>query len=530
MGTNGQLYRLIENNATNTVQANSFLPNYIGYQFPGSSTSGQDFYYLSKIGFEEYLDPNSKDSITYLPTSNLMAGAQISVPSASSGSFIAHTLASPLYFDAIVNHNPNLTLQYFQVTSDWGINYILADNITWYFIQGSGTPQVGDIIHITSPFDVIINVTAVSTVNNYFAQHPISGKIINLGNNQQMTNVAWDTLKVVDPYQSILITHTRKNGGELYATRDALRLGQTPKWSVIAQGIGEMFIGEIAITPNLAHIYVGTTTGLWRIDGFGSTYSSESNFIEQTDLRVGNAPAITKTLIFNGVITGIGINPNDPGDVLISRTATNQNKIFRSSVANTTSSAISFASVQNNLPTNFTVNDVLIDVYNSQKLYAATEKGLWSSHNDGQTWVLDSDGLGEASINRIIQNWRINEPSITKPGEVYLATFGLGIYSTGVCTDFASTENFQLEENQLTLSIYPNPLKDEANLQIELTNSGMTSIEIYSISGRLVNQENLFLEKGRNVIRLNTEYFENGLYLVKIVSPYGESYGKLMKE
>lgn len=529
MGSYGQLHRIIENPAFNAVQATPFLPNYIGYHSPGSALSGQDFNYNSKMGFEEFIDPNSKDSITYLPNANLSAGITISIPSAASGNFISHTLTQPLYFDALVNHNPSLTVQFYQVTSDWGINYVLSNDITWNFVQGSGMPQVGDIIHITAPFDVIINVTAVSLVNNYFAQHPISGKTINLGMNQQMFNVAWDTLKVADPYQSILITHTRRNGGELYATRDALRLGQTPNWALIAQGVGEMWVGEIVITPDLAHIYVGTNVGLWRIDGFGDAYSSDPSFSHQTDLRIGDAPMISKTKIYNGVVRGIGLNPNDNGDLVIARASSNQSQIFRSLVANTTSDENSFSSIQNNLPTNINVNDVLVDVYNDEKLYAATEKGLWSSQNGGETWGLNSDGLGESSINRIVQNWRINEPNTTNPGEIYLATAGLGIYSTGECSDFASTENFNLEENNVSLLVYPNPLKDEANLQIEISNSSRVSIEVYSIAGKLTAQQNLFLQQGKNVIQMNTSNYENGLYLVKIVSMHGETFGKFIK-
>lgn len=529
MGSYGQLHRIIENPAFNAVQATPFLPNYVGYYTPGSALSGQDFNYNSKMGFEEYLDPNSKDSVTYLPSANLSAGTTVTISSTASGNFIEHTLSQPLYFDALVNYNPSLTVQFYQVTSDWGINYVLSNNITWNFVQGSGTPQVGDIIHITVPFDVIINVAAVSLVNIYFAQHPISGKIINLGMNQQMFNVAWDTLKVADPFQSILITHTRRNGGELYATRDALRLGQTPKWALIAQGVGEMWVGEIVITPDLANIYVGTNAGLWRIDGFGDAYSSDPSFSHQTDLRQGDAPMISKTKIYNGVVRGIGLNPNDNGDLVIARASSNQNQIFRSLVANTTSDENSFSSIQNNLPTNINVNDVLVDVYNDEKLFAATEMGLWSSQNGGETWVLNSDGLGESSINRIIQNWRVNEPNTTKPGEIYLATAGLGIYSTGECSDFASTENFNLEENNVSLLVYPNPLKDEANLQIEISNSSRVSIEVYSIAGKLTAQQNLFLEQGKNVVQLNTEHYENGLYLVKIVSLHGATFGKFIK-
>ena len=507
----GGLHRVIDSG--NDFSISPFIPNYIGFA-PGTNSN---FNFRTSLAFGEYYDPNSKDSVTYLPTSNIPTGTTISVPSMTTGKFIEQITTSPLYFDSWVDHDPSLTLIDYLITdANTGETYQLYP-LTWSFLLGNGEPEVGDIILVSAPFEQIIEIGVVSTYNRYFAQHPITGKLLDMNINQQMVNVAWDTLRVADPYQSILVTHTRRNGGELYATRDALRTGLVPKWSKVVEGVGDMLLGEIAISSNLEHIYVGTSTGLWRVDGFGAAYSTNEDFLLQTDLRLGEAPMISKIQIHNEAVSGISINPNNAGDVLITLTGIGvSSKLKRSNTANTDSSAGNFQSVFGNLPTNLTYNDALIDVYDANKLLVGHTFGVWASDNGGATWSNATAGMGNTNVYRIIQNWRINDSGTTKPGEIYVATTGAGIFSTGECTDFASTPSFVADEANFDLILYPNPCSEYVDLRIESSEVGYAQVQVFSIAGQIVHQEHLSIAAGQQEVTLNTSDFKPGFYFVHL--------------
>lgn len=67
------------------------------------------------------------------------------------------------------------------------------------------------------------------------------------------------------------------------------------------------------------------------------------------------------------------------------------------------------------------------------------------------------------------------------------------------------------------VSLFPNPAKDEANLNITLENNAQVAITVFDIQGRKVMstlEKNL--EKGENKITLNTTSLKNGEYFVQI--------------
>ncbi len=69
------------------------------------------------------------------------------------------------------------------------------------------------------------------------------------------------------------------------------------------------------------------------------------------------------------------------------------------------------------------------------------------------------------------------------------------------------------------VSLYPNPTKDEATVKIVSENSGKAIVNIYDIQGKQVNlalEKNI--EKGENVIPVNTVELKNGLYFVEVIT------------
>jgi hypothetical protein len=64
--------------------------------------------------------------------------------------------------------------------------------------------------------------------------------------------------------------------------------------------------------------------------------------------------------------------------------------------------------------------------------------------------------------------------------------------------------------------LYPNPVVDELNIELNSEKSDNITLEIYNYSGQLVYQENNKINSGSNIIKLDASNFAEGMYFVKI--------------
>jgi hypothetical protein len=509
-----------------------YIPNYVGYQTPCELESGGDYHFNTKLGLGEFYDENSKDTVQYSPTFSATAGTMIEIPSFATGNLIPFTLPNNVYFDDTVFFNPSLSVTDFEVQDATTSTTYQLFPLTWTNVTAPGqAPQVGHVLSVTAPTVFTINVQSVSTYNRLFAQHPTTGKMLDLVTSEFVTNVAWDTLKVADPYQSIFLTHARKNGGELYLTRDALRLASSNvKWSQVVTGIGQMFVGEIAFSANLEHVYVGTDNGLWRIDGIRDVYSTEADFAQRTDLRLGNAPAITKTLIFQGAVSGVSVNPNNPGDVLVTRAGVGgTGRVFRSTTADVATGTGTFNNVSGNLSNNVACYDVLVDREDSDMLIVGTDFGVWFSMNGGTTWTYSSEGFGEVPVYRIVQNWREGHPNTSRPGEIYIATHGRGMFASDSVLDIDNVATHVSADKKFEVMVYPNPLHQEGTLRFEMLENANVQIDIYNLSGHLVYSAKEYKTSGVQNIEFDATRLENGAYIIKVNAGKHSASAKFIK-
>lgn len=513
----------------------SFIPNYVGYAPVGdiqNPQTAQQFHFNTKLALGEFYDLNSKDTVTFSPTFSANAGTLIQVPSLATGNLIPFTLSNNVYFDDTVFFNPSLSVTDFEVKDAVTGTTFQLYPLTWTNVTAPGqNPQVGHILSVTAPTVFSITVESVSTYQRLFGQHPTTGKILDMVTNEFITNVAWDTLKVADPYQSIFITHTRRNGGELYMTRDALRLSASNvRWSQLVTGIGEMFVGEIAFSANLEHVYVATNAGLWRIDGIRDVYSTQSNFGALTDLRLGTAPAITRTLIYQGAVSGVSVNPANKGDVIITRAGVGgTGRVFRSTTADVATGTGTFNNISGNLSNNVACYDVLVDRTNSNMLLVGTDFGVWFTMNGGTTWTYSSQGFGEVPVYRIIQNWREGHPNTTRPGEIYIGTHGRGMFASDSVLDIQDVSGNLSNNSKFEVMVYPNPLQNHGAVRFELTENTNVEVEIYNLSGRLVYSAKEYYTSGMHNMSFDATRLDKGAYIVRVNAGKNSASAKFIK-
>lgn len=85
----------------------------------------------------------------------------------------------------------------------------------------------------------------------------------------------------------------------------------------------------------------------------------------------------------------------------------------------------------------------------------------------------------------------------------------------------------EVEETTSTekLTVYPNPATDKINFNFNCNSDHVSLIELYNISGQLVNSILKGVVKGYNELQLGTAGLQNGIYILKVTSG-----GKQMEE
>ena len=459
----------------------NFSPDLPGnYDPPGSEGSSQHPFHTEYVLAENY-DLNSEDSITYIPTANSLAGEVIKIPSYSSGDTILYTTPDNYYFDDTLYYDPSLT----------------ANGV-------------------------------------FFGINPATGETVEMGIDTVIYNVAWDTITVQDPYQSWFLVYINTNGGELWGTRNALRLSaQEANWVCVARGIGgnAWSSKDIEFSEDMEQCYVSAgTNGVWRIDGLGSVYTSDTLFNEKVsyDIVAGipTTPTYTTaTKITSAAYEGIALNPNNPDDLVLFSGFSGTNK----RTANATAAVPSFTNLGSITSPSVGTYDGIIDRDNPNIIVAGTSSGVFVSEDGGSNWTTASAGFEGTPVYEVRQSWRTADEGNGRPGDIYVGTYGRGIWSSAA---YLGVEDELTEQDNVNYNmlIYPNPVKSEYTISFDLKVTGDVSINVYSLSGVLIKDDQ-FKNKlsGAQQVKLNASDLPEGTYIIQMVSGDQKLTKKLLK-
>jgi len=179
------------------------------------------------------------------------------------------------------------------------------------------------------------------------------------------------------------------------------------------------------------------------------------------------------------------------------------------------------------IPENYATGEEIILV--------ATEFGVWGSNelNDPNSWEQCSTNIGNTPVFDIMQQWRGPQQFIDNPtntGMIYVGTHGRGIYRTGGTVGIAETNN-GIDSDNLDegLILFPNPASEAATFQVELASNTIINLEIYTIQGRLVRNENLgMFNQGTQIHPMYVGDLSTGNYIVRVTGDNYVKTGKLM--
>ena len=78
------------------------------------------------------------------------------------------------------------------------------------------------------------------------------------------------------------------------------------------------------------------------------------------------------------------------------------------------------------------------------------------------------------------------------------------------------------------LVAYPNPLNDELNVMVGLSNGESYQLEVTNLQGKLVHQENHTYDNG--IHKLNTSEWNSGMYIVRVATKHATKHMKVVKK
>ncbi len=514
---NNSISRIKKDNITGQFTVGSFEPPFPLSTYGPTGVEGGAHPFHTEIVLAEYYDTNSKDSITFSPKKNYTAGSKVKVASLSTGDTIMYTTPTNLYFDDTVFALPSLTRTDYKVTNViTGAIIDLGQNSYTQIYNAAGPtnpPGPNDTLLVNG---VKIKVGTVTPYDHFFTKNAATQELLDLREDSIDFNISWDTIRVQDPFQSWFLVYTYAHGGELWGTRDALRLAKDPTWVLLTfkdnpsptpdlpsnLGTGNV---DIEFSKDLNYCFVSCGAKVFRIDGLGSIYSQQTDFT-----AAANLAGTSKKTISNSSCEGIAINPNNANDLILLQGF--NGSISRSN--NATATTPTFSALTG---LGVAAYDAIIDRLNPQVIVVGTALGVKVSDNGGGSWMDASEGFRDVPVFEVRQNWRTWEEGCTRNGEVYLGTFGRGIWASSSLLGLYDETNEDFKSLKTNLKAYPNPTTDVSMISFNLVKTSNVTVKVYNLAGVLVktiSEKNM--QKGSQTIDINASNFNNGTYIIKL--------------
>lgn len=345
-----------------------------------------------------------------------------------------------------------------------------------------------------------------------------------------------DSVLVHDPISAKMYLAYKDN---FLFTRGALNFASAPTWYVLSKKTGLGFSGDplsMAVTPDGDKVFVGFKDGkLCRIDNINTVVDAATGSLDSAQCMV--TTTFFELPVDGQCITSIAVDPRNFNNIIVTLgNYGNDSYVIYSS--NALSDAPTFVSKQGNLP-KMPVYSSLIEM-STGRVILGTEHGIYTTNSiDNPQWVAQNENMGDVPVMELKQQL-VQHPDqyvmrlvyegntvdtvydvyegVHNQGMVYAATYGKGLFRC---------ENFRLEEFEsvpetpatveMTIGMYPNPVKDMAKISFQTSGNANVSYEVYDICGRCVMSRNLgTYAEGSYEENVDMSNLSSGSYILRL--------------
>ena len=387
------------------------------------------------------------------------------------------------------------------------------------------------------------NDTIVVRSNNY--QHPI-GYILPESMEQG------DSLMIQDVISTKFFLAAED---EIWMTLQSLRFNIDPEWFEISNNDNLGFDGNpscIAASKDGNYLFVGNLEGeLYRISNIALAYNENLADVNSANCIIATTKLFVKEENTQ-VITSVSVDPNDANNVLVTLgNYGNTEYVFYST--NALGDSPTFETKQSDLPKMPVYSSIIEMDADNNVVIIGTEEGIWMTDDitaSNPSWYDASGTIGKLPVLALKQQTNSKPsftitnvdpgtgttlyeiyPKITNYGMIYSATYGRGIFRDESFGKVGIEENHANNgsANIGALTIYPNPASDFISIKFDLENNTPIQINIFDLSGKMIQQSyETGLNRGSQIIHLNTQTLTRGTYIVKVVAGNEISTAKLI--
>jgi hypothetical protein len=311
-------------------------------------------------------------------------------------------------------------------------------------------------------------------------------------------------------------------------------------------GNGSAGFTTVAASEDGKVVFAGTGTGLlFRITGvdlFDTKYqyndTTTNLFLNGFDMD--SAFVVTPiTGPWSGHITDVQCNA-DGSELLITTPGYGvANHVYRS--LNALDPSPTVTSIQGNgsgrLPAMPVYSVALLSQANSYLV--GTDMGVWGTDDGGASWS-ELNNIGgspstwhpRAAVLEVVVKPTLRRNGQTYNGDVvYTGTYGRGTFMS---TTLASLINWPTSTSTVTkkvnkLSVYPNPVNNQAHVKYEGSLAGEGVVSVISLTGRVIKSSITKLSAGQNEIDVDVSYLPKGVYMISLSSENGLATTKIVK-
>ncbi|MCB0657480.1 MAG: T9SS type A sorting domain-containing protein, partial [Saprospiraceae bacterium] len=194
----------------------------------------------------------------------------------------------------------------------------------------------------------------------------------------------------------------------------------------------------------------------------------------------------------------VAIHPIDSRIAYVVFSGYNTKHVFK-----TVDDGQTWTSIDSNLP-DISVNTIFLDPAQPEHIYLGTDIGVFYSLDQGASWIPFNQGMPEAVMAMDLSI----SPSNRK---LRVATHGNGVYQTDLI--FETTSRQPAWVTEAALKIFPNPVRQDLNLTIELEENFSGHVSVYNLAGQpaMAPVARQF-SSGKQNIRLPVAMLPSGMY------------------
>jgi hypothetical protein len=103
-------------------------------------------------------------------------------------------------------------------------------------------------------------------------------------------------------------------------------------------------------------------------------------------------------------------------------------------------------------------------------------------------------------------------------GSIYAATYGRGIFRSDNFFKVDIDEIFAGDDAELNLKVYPNPVVQQATVELVSSKNTEVNLQVFDLSGRTIISETENVQPGVNRLQLDMSSLKKGTYIVRTTS------------